>query len=73
MNVRKSPMAAKELGISFYHLHGLLRSDKITPPQKDSSGDYIWTDADVEGARKVLEEIARRKASRQSQAIIDAE
>lgn len=61
MNTRKSPLAAKELGISFYRLHGLLRADKITPPQKDSSGDYIWTDEDLERARRALAENDRRK------------
>lgn len=54
MNLRKSPTAARELGISYYQLFGLLRSDKLPPPEKDSSGDYVWTDADMEAARKAL-------------------
>jgi hypothetical protein len=73
MNTRKSPLAAKELGISYFRLHSLLRGNKITPPQKDSSGDYIWTDEDLERARRVLEEVANKKASRQCQESMDAE
>lgn len=61
MNTRKSPLAAKELGISFYRLHGLLRARRITPPQKDSSGDYLWTDEDLERARKALAENDRKR------------
>jgi len=58
---RKSPIAAKELGIPYYRLIGLLRSEKLQPPQKDSSGDYVWTDDDLEAARRAMAVDLRRK------------
>lgn len=61
MPYRKSPAAAKELGISYYQLIGLLRSDRLAPPEKDSSGDYVWTDGDLERARQALRAGRRRK------------
>ena len=54
MVARKSPIAAAELGITYYRLISLLRSKKLPPPQKDSSGDYLWVDADLAAARKAL-------------------
>jgi hypothetical protein len=60
-NPRKSPTAARELGVSYHQLAGLLRSRKIPPPQKDSSGDYIWTDEDLDRARQALAVDLRRK------------
>jgi len=68
MSGRKSPVAAKELGISYYRLISLLRSEKLAPPRKDSSGDYVWTDEDVAAARKVLAEDLRRKEAGSSNA-----
>lgn len=54
MTICKTPVAARELGISYHRLFGMLRSAKLTPPQKDSSGDYIWTEDDMEAARQIL-------------------
>ena len=62
MITRKSPVAAKELGIPYYRLIGMLRSAKIQPPQKDSSGDYLWTDADLQAARQAMAIDYRRKS-----------
>jgi hypothetical protein len=64
MTLRKTPIAAEELGISYYHLISLLRSKKLPAPQKDSSGDYIWTDADLDAAREALRIDHRRKSNR---------
>lgn len=61
MQTRKSPIAARELGVPYYRLIGLLRSEKLQPPQKDSSGDYVWTDADLEAARQAMAIDYRRK------------
>jgi hypothetical protein len=61
MTHRKSPAAAKELGISYYRLIGLLRSEKVKPPRKDSSGDYLWSDQDLAAARVALSVDRRRK------------
>jgi hypothetical protein len=52
---RKTPVAARMLGIPFTRLHSLIRSGKLAAPKKDSSGDYVWTDADLDSARKTLE------------------
>ncbi len=54
MTLLKSPLAAKELGISYHRLMSLLRYDKLPRPQKDSSGDYVWTEDDLTAARRVL-------------------
>lgn len=61
MTTRKSTKAAEELGITYYRLIGLLRSGKLTPPPKDSSGDYLWSDADLHKARRALRTDRRRK------------
>jgi hypothetical protein len=61
MPFRKSPEAAKELGISYASLVGLLRYGKIEPPPKDSSGDYIWMDTDLDRARRAIAAMRRRK------------
>jgi hypothetical protein len=63
MNFRKTPMAARELGITYCQLIGLLRYGKITPPQRDSSGDFVWQDADLARARKALDARRHRRCS----------
>ena len=60
---RKSPIAAIELGISYDRLVSLLRSRKITPPQKDTSGDYLWSDEDLNAARLALALSDRRRSN----------
>lgn len=55
MNMLKSMAAAKELGVSYHQLFGLLRSNKVNPPLKDSSGDYLWTEEDLKTAREQLD------------------
>jgi hypothetical protein len=58
---RKTPVAARELGVPYYVLTGLLRYGKIDPPGRDSSGDFLWTDADIERARQILADRRQRK------------
>ncbi len=60
----KSRVVADQLGISYYNLFELIRSKRLQPPAKDSSGDYVWTPADVERARAVLAARAQRKEGR---------
>jgi hypothetical protein len=62
---RKSPSVARLLGITYSHLLGLIRSGRLDPPLKDESGDYVWTDADVERARAALQIDRRRRTCRQ--------
>jgi hypothetical protein len=63
MHFRKTPAAAQELGISYATLIGLLRYGKIEPPAKDSSGDYVWTDADLARARRAISMRRRPEAA----------
>jgi hypothetical protein len=58
---RKTTVAAQELGIPYYRLIGLLRYGKMAAPARDTSGDYLWTDVDLERARQALA-AGRRKA-----------
>lgn len=51
---RKTPVAARESGITYHRLISLMRYGKLTPPARDSSGDFIWTDADMERIRQAL-------------------
>jgi len=54
MQYRKTPAVARQLGVSYWRLFGLLRTGRLTPPDKDSSGDYVWTDQDVASAQQLL-------------------
>jgi hypothetical protein len=58
----KTPIAARTLGLRYHQLIGLLRYGHIDPPGKDSSGDYVWTEADIERARQALAARQRRTA-----------
>jgi hypothetical protein len=52
----KTPVAAKQLNIPYSRLISLLRHGKIAAPAKDSSGDYVWTEADLAAARDALQQ-----------------
>jgi hypothetical protein len=54
MSSLKTPAAADLLGVGYWRLIGLLRSKRLPRPQKDSSGDYLWTPEDIERARRAL-------------------
>ena len=56
----KSRAVADQLGVSYWRLFGLLRSGRIAPPGKDSSGDFVWLPEDVERARAALGAGGRR-------------
>jgi hypothetical protein len=62
MVIRKTTIAARELGVSYHKLFSLIRCGHIPPPEKDSSGDYLWSDADLDGVRQYLEARDRRRA-----------
>jgi hypothetical protein len=51
---RKTPMAARELNISYTALINLMRYGKVEPPGRDSSGHFVWTDGDLERVRQAL-------------------
>jgi hypothetical protein len=50
----KTPVAARQLKVTYHVLINLLRFGKIDPPGRDSSGDYIWMPHDLERARRAL-------------------
>jgi hypothetical protein len=50
----KTPIAASRLGIRSSHLYSLIRIGKIRPPVKDSSGDFVWSESDLDRARAVI-------------------
>ena len=56
---RKTVEVVRELGQPYYKVFGLIRYGLIRHPSKDASGDLLWTQADIEAARKAL--AARRK------------
>jgi predicted site-specific integrase-resolvase len=45
---------ADHLGVPYYTLANLLRAGRMAPPTKNLSGDYVWSEADVERARAAL-------------------
>jgi hypothetical protein len=57
----KSRALADQLGITYYRLMELMRSGKLKAPQKDSSGDFVWSEDDVQRAREALAMGRRRK------------
>jgi hypothetical protein len=59
---RKTRDVAREIGVPYTLIYSRLRSGRLAPPGKDSAGDYVWTDADVERARKELADVARQRA-----------
>lgn len=54
MRNRKTPVAARELKTTYHRLINLIRFSRIEPPQRDSSGHYVWNDDDLKRARKAL-------------------
>jgi hypothetical protein len=57
----KTPAVADLIGVSYCCLINLLRSRRLAPPQKDTSGDYVWTVEDIERARQALLSGRRRQ------------
>ncbi len=47
--------AARALGVPYYRLSYLLRSEKIRPPAQDGAGNYRWTARDIRAAKAALE------------------
>jgi hypothetical protein len=42
------------LGITYTHLHALIRAGKVPRPERDVSGDYWWSESDIANARAAL-------------------
>jgi hypothetical protein len=51
--------------VSYRRLWEQIRAGKMPPPAKNASGDYTWTETDLENARKaIVSDRRRRKAVR---------
>jgi len=62
-----SRQAARKLGIPETTLSTYLKAGKIPEPQSIIAGNmkiYLWTDADIERARKLLPKIANGRKTR---------
>jgi hypothetical protein len=68
MGYIKTTVAAQRLGCSPHQLMYLLRSGKIDVA-KDSSGDYVWTDFDLQRARDVMTSMVERRSARQAASV----
>jgi hypothetical protein len=51
----KTREAVKVLGTTYWTIISLIRSNRVPAPEKDISGDYIWTPKDLQLARNALE------------------
>jgi hypothetical protein len=60
----KTGAVAKELSIPMSRLRSLIVTGRLDAPAKDSSGDFIWRNEDIERARAALQVDRRRKADR---------
>jgi hypothetical protein len=62
LTIMKTPTAAAALGVPYWRLSQLIRDRRITPPHKDTSGDYVWLPEDLERARRALGARRRKEA-----------
>jgi hypothetical protein len=62
MRVMKTRDVEALLGVGWWVLYGLIRTRKMPAVGKDSSGDLIWSELDVQRAREAL--AAGRRAKR---------
>jgi hypothetical protein len=60
MSFLKTRSVCERLNVPYYVLFNLLRNGRLAPPAKDASGDYCWSEEDVERARLAL--VARRRS-----------
>jgi DNA-binding transcriptional MerR regulator len=62
---RSTTRAAQIVGIPTSHLYSLLRAGRLAPPMRDDSGDYLWSERDIEAARQALRMPRRQRARQQ--------
>jgi hypothetical protein len=51
---KKSSAVADELGVPYFTLYNLLRYRKIPLPERDSSGDFVWSPSNIDAAKKAI-------------------
>jgi hypothetical protein len=61
---RTTQDVSRELGLPESYFRSLLRRRAIPEPAKNSSGAYVWTDADVDAVRRVHQHPTRRPRTR---------
>lgn len=62
MPFEKTTCVARQLGISYWRLLGFIRSGRLAPPPKDTSGDYVWSRAQIQAVRRLIDADAREPA-----------
>jgi hypothetical protein len=68
----KTPTLCAVIGATYGQIVSAIRGGKLTPPAKDTSGDYYWLPADVERARLAVATDRRRKGQRTRDLVGDA-
>src|SRR5262249_27563643 len=58
---KMTTVVARELGITYARLCSLLRTGRLAPPEKNTAGDYLWFDEDVQRARAALRFLERQE------------
>src|ERR1019366_1279067 len=64
---KKTAVAAASIGVAESYLISLLRRKAIDAPDKDTSGDYLWTPADIAAAKGKVDEAQRTRDEWQRQ------
>jgi hypothetical protein len=60
----KTAALAREIGVSYPRLYQAMYRGCISTPERDSSGDYLWSPMHVSEARQYFRQrIATRKAA----------
>ena len=54
INCKKTREVARDAGCAPSHITYFLRAGKLAPPQKDASGDYCWSESDIDALRRLL-------------------
>jgi hypothetical protein len=65
---KKTRTMLGETGATYGQLVGWLRCGRLPPPQKDVSGDFLWSGSDVARVRALVEAAKQRKQRKQAAA-----
>jgi len=60
----KTRTAARQLGCAYFQLIYLINIDRLEPPNKDESGDYVWMPEDIDRARTALTEWREKRIAK---------
>jgi hypothetical protein len=65
MNNRSTPQAALEIATTSWALLQAINQGRVTAPARSPHGFYLWTDEDIERARRQMAIDRRRREYRQ--------